>query len=75
MDECIDRHGGHLLYQQFSVRPEIFTTILIGKDGQVKLYRKLSADLEEIFAEIDRMPMRRWEIMEKAQDRVGGNGR
>ncbi len=36
--------------------------ILIGLDGGIKRRSDLGTDLEEIFAEIDRMPMRRIEL-------------
>jgi len=34
------------------------TFVLVGKDGGVKLREGASVDLREVFAEIDRMPMR-----------------
>jgi hypothetical protein len=40
-------------------------TVLIGKDGGVKLDRAGSPDLEEIFALVDSMPMRRREMRER----------
>jgi hypothetical protein len=36
---------------------------LIGKDGGLKYYGN-QLDIVEVFNEIDRMPMRRWELTE-----------
>ena len=36
--------------------------ILVGKDGEIKRREPLQTDLEEIFAQIDAMPMRREEM-------------
>lgn len=35
------------------------TFVLVGKDGGVKMTRTADVDLDTVFAEIDRMPMRR----------------
>jgi hypothetical protein len=42
-------------------------TVLVGKDGSVKLRREGTVDLEEIFALIDTMPMRRREMKERGR--------
>ncbi|NND08813.1 MAG: DUF4174 domain-containing protein [Saprospiraceae bacterium] len=44
-----------------------FQCILIGLDGGVKLQETSVVALKDLFALIDRMPMRRREIMEKAK--------
>lgn len=36
--------------------------ILIGKDGQIKNYYTLDTKVQKIFSDIDKMPMRRYEI-------------
>ena len=36
--------------------------ILIGKDGQIKNYYNLDTKVQKIFSDIDKMPMRRYEI-------------
>jgi hypothetical protein len=53
--------------RRFNVSPGILTLILVGKDGTVKLRRNAPIDIEDIFAVIDAMPMRRYEIRRKSQ--------
>ena len=36
--------------------------ILIGKDGQIKNYYNLDTKVQKIFSDIDKMPMRRYEM-------------
>lgn len=50
------------LRQYFSVQKGQFTSILIGKDGKVKLRNRGRLNLNEIFSLIDRMPMRQQEM-------------
>jgi hypothetical protein len=56
-----------LLRQFFAVSPEKLTTILIGKDGGVKLKRVGRPELDEIFALIDSMPMRQREMRNRVE--------
>jgi len=42
-----------------------FRFILIGKDGGIKLYSGKPVTLEQLFALIDSMPMRRYEVKTK----------
>jgi hypothetical protein len=44
-----------------------FTSILVGKDGGVKLRRNVQTHLTDIFALIDAMPMRQKEMRPKAR--------
>jgi hypothetical protein len=53
------------LRKRFAARNGLFTVILIGKDGEVKLRREASVQLAEIFSLIDSMPMRRQEMRER----------
>ena len=53
--------------KQFKASPGLFTVILVGKDGGVKLRRNTQLKLKDIFALIDAMPMRREEMRQKAQ--------
>ena len=53
--------------KQFKASPGLFTVILVGKDGGVKLRRNTQVKLKDIFALIDAMPMRQEEIRQKAQ--------
>lgn len=39
-----------------------YKTVLIGLDGGVKMRSNKCFTLEELYTEIDKMPMRRWEI-------------
>ena len=45
--------------------PGIFSAVLIGKDGQVKLSKESAIAMHEIYALIDTMPMRRREKIEQ----------
>ncbi len=54
------------LRSRFEVRPGVFTAVLVGKDGGVKLVRHHSVDLQEVFDRIDAMPMRQREMREKS---------
>jgi len=49
------------LQQQFGVKPQEFTVILIGKDGGEKLRRPAPVAAKELFDLIDSMPMRQRE--------------
>jgi hypothetical protein len=60
--------SGDDLREKFSVRPGTFTVLLIGKDGGVKLRREGQLKLQEIFSNIDSMPMRQREI-ERSRNR------
>ena len=50
------------LRQYFSAQKGQLTSILIGKDGTLKLRQKYRLHLVEIFSVIDRMPMRQQEM-------------
>ncbi len=50
------------LRQQFSVKPEVFAVILIGKDGGEKLRQTKPVAPGELFDLIDSMPMRQREM-------------
>jgi hypothetical protein len=52
-------------------RPGPFTVHLVGKDGGVKLRREGPVALDELFAVIDAMPMRREERRQRAGGAVG----
>ena len=49
-------------YQRYAVTEKQFRVILIGKDGKVKLDRNKPVFAEELFALIDAMPMRLYEM-------------
>ena len=53
------------LRKQYNVNPGEFAVLLVGKDGGIKLKRQDEIQLEEIFALIDAMPMRREEMRQK----------
>lgn len=40
------------------IAPEGFTMLLIGKDGRIKLQSRTVLSVDQLFASIDRMPMR-----------------
>jgi hypothetical protein len=47
------------------IRPGSFALRLVGKDGGVKLSRDTATPVQEIYALIDTMPMRRRELSER----------
>ena len=55
------------LRNRYSVNPGEFTVLLVGKDGGIKLKRQDEIRLEDLFALIDSMPMRREEIRQKSE--------
>ena len=52
---------------ELGIDPDEQVLVLIGKDGGVKRRAPLLTDLQEIFTQIDAMPMRRNEIRERNQ--------
>lgn len=50
------------LYQQFKEKEKDFRVILIGLDGGQKFEKDEPISSEELFSQIDRMPMRRSEL-------------
>ena len=55
------------LRKHFDLTPKAFALILLGKDGGIKLKRNDRVKLDEIFALIDSMPMRKDEMRQKGQ--------
>ncbi len=55
------------LRKRYNVNQGEFAVILVGKDGGIKLNRQNETRLEDIFALIDAMPMRREEIRQKPE--------
>jgi hypothetical protein len=51
--------------KRYNVNQGEFAVLLVGKDGGIKLNRQNETRLEDIFALIDSMPMRREEIRQK----------
>ena len=68
-ESSLQTGAGDYLRESYSISPGIFTILLIGKDGEVKLRREGRVELGEIFSLIDTMPMRRREMREKSQQR------
>lgn len=56
------------LRRRFDVEVNVFTVILVGKDGGEKLRSRDVPDLDAVFSLIDGMPMRRREMREQAED-------
>ena len=61
----LDQPSGLDLRDKLSIENFDFRIVLIGKDGGIKLDRNVSTDLNDIFAHIDTMPMRRSEMRRK----------
>ena len=64
IDEQVHAQSGASFYQRFAVNSDEFRVILVGKDGTVKLDRDGAVSAEDLFALIDSMPMRRYEMMQ-----------
>lgn len=54
-------------YERFSVEDDVFTVILLGKDGTEKLRQTEPVMIEDLFALIDAMPMRQREMLQQGQ--------
>ena len=54
------------LRAHFGVRPGEFRTMLIGKDGELKISSRSPLDADHLFRTIDAMPMRRNEMGQRA---------
>ena len=66
-NSSLPESSGNYLREKFSIKSGIFTVLLIGKDGGVKLRREGGVELDEILSLIDTMPMRQREMREKLQ--------
>ena len=55
------------LRERYRVPVEEFRLLLIGKDGAVKRSEADAVALEEVFAQVDSMPMRRREMRERGR--------
>ncbi len=56
--------SGASFYDRYGVDRSEFRVILVGKDGSVKLERERAVDSADLFALIDSMPMRRYEMLQ-----------
>ncbi len=54
------------IYRDFAIDRSAFAVLLIGKDGGVKLSSETSVAANTLFDLIDSMPMRQWEMQNKA---------
>jgi len=63
----IDRQTADSIRDRFSIPPNTFSLILVGKDGGIKLKLHDQISLEEVFELIDSMPMRQSEMRQKNQ--------
>ena len=64
----LDAQRARALRRQHGIAPERVTTVLVGKDGGVKMRVEGIADLDAVFQRIDGMPMRRREMAERGPD-------
>lgn len=55
-----------IFFDHFRIPPDLFTVMLIGKDGGIKLSQTSPVTNTELFELIDAMPMRRQEMRERA---------
>lgn len=63
----LDRQQADSIRDHFAVPRNIFSLILVGKDGGIKLKRNDQIDLGAVFELIDSMPMRQDEMRQKNQ--------
>jgi hypothetical protein len=63
----LDRQQADSIRDHFAVPRNIFSLILVGKDGGIKLKRNDQVDLGAVFELIDSMPMRQDEMRQKNQ--------
>jgi hypothetical protein len=68
-NSLLPESSGDTLREKFSIKSGIFTVLLVGKDGGVKLRREGRVKLDEVFSLIDTMPMRQREVREKLHQR------
>jgi hypothetical protein len=61
----LDRQTANSIRDHFEVPQRLFTLILVGKDGGVKLKRNDQVNLTDVFGLIDSMPMRQNEMQQK----------
>jgi hypothetical protein len=64
----ISKDSVRSLYQEYGVRDETLTLVLIGKDGGEKMRQTPPFDLQAIFERIDAMPMRQREMQQRQGD-------
>jgi hypothetical protein len=62
--------SGSALRSRFRASEGAFRVLLVGKDGGIKLDSPTPVTAADLFAEIDRMPMRRDEIRRRSTDRT-----
>lgn len=67
--DCLEESGasGQALRAHYGIKPGQFRVLLIGKDGHVASGGPTPIRLEELTAQIDRMPMRREEMRQRGR--------
>jgi hypothetical protein len=55
------------LLDRFDIRPDTFKFVLVGKDGGVKRTATEPVDVNDLFAQIDAMPMRQIEMQQQGE--------
>ncbi len=60
------------LRRQYDVHPDSFAVLLVGKDTGVKRRTTGPVDIQKIFEQIDRMPMRRREMERQSEEENEG---
>lgn len=64
IDEQSHGQSAASFYRRFGVNANEFRVILVGKDGTVKLDRDSAVTGNDLFALVDSMPMRRYEMLQ-----------
>ena len=62
-NSLMDKEKADAIYQKYAIDPNTFSILLIGKDGGVKMRKDDIVSTRELFQLIDRMPMRRQEML------------
>jgi len=63
----IDQASVEELRARYGVEPDDFTVILVGKDGTEKRRSNRPIPIEDLFEQIDQMPMRMRELQQRGQ--------
>jgi hypothetical protein len=63
VDQLKERESLHF---RFGLTPSTFAVVLVGKDGTEKFRSTQPVSAPALFALIDQMPMRRWEMRQRA---------
>jgi hypothetical protein len=67
-DQPLSASDAQQLRQTYDVHPDSFSVLLVGKDTGVKRRSTRPVDIQDIFDQIDRMPMRQREMERRSEN-------